>query len=78
MVESIGSGEISLSTCFLTMWKTGSDQLSIACSNNGDKIGKLIDNYLNRFIDTSLNCMPIRSRLVSQQKKINFEQQTNV
>ena len=45
--------------------------------DNSDKIAKLIKNYLNLFINTSLSHMPIESRLVSQPNKklkLNCEQ----
>ena len=42
-------------------------RIIISCLNNhSDKIGKPIKNYLNLFIDASLNHMSIRSHLMSQ------------
>ena len=49
--------------------KIGSDELFVTCLNpNSGKIGKPIINYLDLIINTSLNHMSIRSRLVSQSK----------
>ena len=64
--ESEESGEISAPS---SEWKMGSDELFVTCLNNSDKIAKPIKNYLDLFINTSLNHMSIRSRLVSQPKK---------
>ena len=44
----------------------GLDELFVTCLNDSDKIAKPIKNYLDFFINTSLNHMSIRSRLVSQ------------
>ena len=78
MVESVGSGEISAST---SKWKMGSDELFVTCwSDNSDKIAKPILNYSDLFINTSLNHMSFRSRLVSQPNKklkLNNEQLFN-
>ena len=63
--ESVESGQISSSS---SEWKMGSDELFVTCLNdNSDKIAKPIKNYLDLFINTSLNHMSIRSRLVNQQ-----------
>ena len=48
--------------------------------DNNNKIGKPIKNYLDLLINTSLNHMSIRSRLVSQRNKklkLNSEQSMN-
>ena len=52
----------------------GLDKLSVICLNcdSENKIGKPIKNYLDLFINTSLNHMSIRSRLVSQPKNKLF------
>ena len=65
--ESVESGEISSSS---SEWKTGSDELFVTCLNDNseNKIGKPIENYLDLFINTSLNQTSIRSCLVSQPK----------
>ena len=59
----------------------GSDELFVICLNdNSNKIAKTIKNYLDLFINTSLNHMSIRSRLVSQPNKklkLNSEQLFN-
>ena len=59
------SGEISASS---SKWKTASDEFFVTClnSNSNNKIGKPIKNYLDLFINTSVNHMSIRSHLVSQ------------
>ena len=45
----------------------GSDKLFVTCLNsNSDETAKPIKNYLDLFVDTSLNHTSIRSRLVSQ------------
>ena len=64
LAKSVESEEISASS---SEWKTGSDELFITCSNNDSKfkIGKQIKNYLDLFINTSLNHISIWSRLVS-------------
>ena len=64
MTESVESGEILFSS---SEWKTESDELFVTCLNCGgeNKIVKPIKNYLDLFINTSLNHMFIRSRLVS-------------
>ena len=65
--ESVESGEILASS---SEWKMGLDKLFVICLNsNNDKIGKPIINYLDLFINTSLNHVSIRSRLVSQSNK---------
>ena len=65
--ESVESEEISASS---SEWKIGSDKLFVTCLNdNSDKIGKPIKNYLDLYINTNLNHMSIRSRLVSQPNK---------
>ena len=67
MLESVESGEImSLSS----KWNLGLDILFDTYLNNNseNKIEKPINNYLDLFINTSLNHMSIRSRLVSQPK----------
>ena len=48
----------------------GSAELFVTClnSNSENKIAKQIENYLDLFINTSLNHMSIRSCLVSQPK----------
>ena len=63
--ESVESEEISSSS---SKWKTGSEELFVTCLNRESvhKIGKPIKKYLDLFINTSLNHMSIRSRLVSQ------------
>ena len=57
------------------------DELFVICLNdNSDKIGKPIKNYLDLFINTTLNNMSITSRLVSQSKSsiiLNNEQLYN-
>ena len=63
LAESVESGEILSSN---SEWNTGLEKLFVRCLN--DKIEKTIQNYLNLFIDTCLNHMSIRSRLVSQPK----------
>ena len=67
LAESVESGEISSSS---SVWKIGSDKLVVSCINSDskNKIGKLIKNYLDLFIYTSLNHLSIRSHLVSQPK----------
>ena len=64
MAESIKSGEILSSS---SEWKIGSDKLFVTCLNRDseNKI-KLIENYLDLFINTCLNHISIRSRLISQ------------
>ena len=50
----------------------GSDELFVTCLNNDNsenKIGKLIKKFSDLFINTSLNHVSIRSRLVSQPNK---------
>ena len=48
----------------------GSDELFVTCLNdNSDEIVKPIKNYLDIFINISLNHMSIRFRLVSQPNK---------
>ena len=64
--ESVESGEISSSS---SEWKTGSEELFATCLNDSDKIARPIKNYLNLLINTSLNHMSTRSRLVSQPNK---------
>ena len=64
--ESLESGEIPASS---SEWNLGSDELFVTCLNNSDKIGKPIKNYLDLFINTSLNQTSIRSRLVNQPNK---------
>ena len=58
--------------------KIGSDKLFVTCLiDNSDKKAKSIKNYLDLCINTSLNHMSIRSRLVSQLNqnlKLNSEQ----
>ena len=63
--ESVETGEISYSS---SEWKTGSDKLYVTCLNRDSKnlIGKPIKNYLDLFVNTSLNHVSIRSRLISQ------------
>ena len=64
MAENVESGEILSSS---SEWKIGSNKLFVTCLNvNSDKIGKPIKNYLDLFINTNLNHIFIRSRLVSQ------------
>ena len=58
----------------------GSDELFATCLNDIDKITKPIKNFLDLFINTSLNHMSIRSRFVSQpnkELKLNSEQLFN-
>ena len=59
------SGEILSSSSKL---KLGLDELFVTClnSNEENKIGKPIKNHLDLFINSSLNHMSIRSRVVSQ------------
>ena len=66
--ESVEDGEISSSS---SEWKVGSDELFVTCLNNNseNKIGKPIINYLDLFINSSLNHTSIRSRIVSQPNK---------
>ena len=64
--ECVESGEISASG---SEWKIGSDKLFVSCLNDGDKIAKPIKNYMDLFINISINYMSIRSRLVSQPNK---------
>ena len=72
--EIVESGEILASS---SEWKIGSEELFVTCLNNSDKIGKPIKNYLDLFINTILNHMSIRSRLVSQSnKKFKLNSQT--
>ena len=67
LTESGESGEISASS---SEWNSASDELYVTCLNdNSDKLGKQIKIYLDLFINTSINHMSIRSRLVSQTKK---------
>ena len=48
------------------------DELFVTClhDNSGNKIGKSIKNYLDLFINTSLNHISIRFRLVGQPNNI--------
>ena len=64
LVKSVESEEISSSS---SDWKIGSDELFVTCLNSDseNKI-KPIKNDLDLFINTRLNHMSIRSRLVSQ------------
>ena len=64
IAESVESGEI---LSFSSGWKPGSDELFVTCINNDseNKIANSIKNYLDLCINTSLNHMSIRSRLVS-------------
>ena len=66
--ECVESGEIS---SFYSEWKISSDALFVTYLNcdGENKIGKTIKNYLDLFINTSLNQRSIRSRLVSQPNK---------
>ena len=68
IAESTKSGEIYSSSF---QWNSGSDrELFVTCLNdNSDKLKKPIENYLDLFIDTSLNHISIRSHLVSQPNK---------
>ena len=68
LAESMKSGEIS---SFSSEWKIGSDELFVICSNSNseNKIEKPIKDYLDLFINISLNHVSIRSRLVSQRNK---------
>ena len=74
LAESVENGEI---LSFSSEWKMGWDELFVTCLNrdNDNKKGKLIKNYLDRFINTSLNHISIRSCLVSQpnNKSINLK-----
>ena len=59
----------------------GSDELFVTCLNidSENKIEKTIKNYLNCFINTSLNHMTIRSRLASQpNKKLNLNNEQSI
>ena len=58
----------------------GLDELFVTCLNDSDKIAKPMNNYLDLFINTTINHMSIRSRLVSQSNKnlkLNSEQLFN-
>ena len=60
--------------------KTGSTEVFVICLNDSDKIAKPITNYLDLFINTSLNHMSIRSCHLSQPNKklkLNSEQLFN-
>ena len=65
LTESVESRKISSSS---SEWNLGSDELFVTYLNRDSKtkIGKPIENYLDLIINTSLNHMSIRSRLVSQ------------
>ena len=65
MAKNVESGEISVSS---SEWNLGSDKSFVTCLNHDskNKIGKPIKNYLDLFINTSVNHMSNRSRLVSQ------------
>ena len=72
------SGEISAS---VSEWKTGLDEGFVTCLNNDceNTIAKPIKNYLDLFINTSLNHMSIKSRLVSQpNKKLNLNSEQSI
>ena len=78
-VESVGSEKIS---SYSSEWKTGLDKLFVTCLNSNSKteLGKPIKNFLDLFINTSLNHMSIRSCLVIQPNlklKLNGEQSIN-
>ena len=64
LAESVESGEISSSS---SEWKIGSDELFVTCVNQDseNKTRKPIKNYLELFINTSLNHVSNRSLLVS-------------
>ena len=64
--ERVESGEISASS---SEWKPGTDEIFVTCWNDSDEIAKSIKNYMDLFINTSLNHMSIRSCLVSQPNK---------
>ena len=67
LAESVESEEIWSSS---SEWKISSDDLFVTClnSNSENKTGKPIKNYLDLFVNTSLNHTSIRSRLLSQHK----------
>ena len=78
LAESVESGKILSSS---SEWNLGLDKLFVMCLNcdSKNKI-KLINNYLDFFINTSLNHIAIRSCLVSQPKNkliSNGEQSIN-
>ena len=59
LVESVESGVIPSSS---SEWKIGSEELFVTCFNCDSEYKiKLINNYLNLFINTSLNHISIRS-----------------
>ena len=62
LAESVKSGEISSSS---SEWKTGSDELFDTCLNRKgeNKIDNPIKNYLDHFINTSLNQMSIGKKV---------------
>ena len=65
LAESVESGKISSSS---SEWKIGSDKLFVTFLNdNSESNIKPINNYLDLFINTTLNHMSIRSCLVSPQ-----------
>ena len=65
LAESVEGGGISPSS---SEWKISSDELFVTCFNinSENKIGKPIKNYLDLFVNASLNHMSIRSNLLSQ------------
>ena len=76
MAENVESREI---LSFRSEWKIGADGLFVTCLNeySEKKSEKLTKNYLDLFINTSLNYVSIRSCLVSKQEKINHFQMLN-
>ena len=65
LTERMESGEISYSS---SKWNSGVNELFVTCLNWDSKnlLEKPIKNFLDLFINTSLNHMSVRSRLVSQ------------
>ena len=71
LAESLESWEILSSS---SEWKTGSKELFVTCliKKSENEIAKPIKNYLDHFINTSLNHMSIWSHLVSQPRNKLF------
>ena len=73
--KSVESREVSSSSF---EWKIDLHKLFVTCLNgNSDKIAKSIIYYLYLFINTSLNHMSTRSRLVLQDEKVDLVSQPN-
>ena len=63
VTERVESKVISSSS---SEWKRCSDKLFVRClSSSKNKIEKQINSYLDAFINTTLHCMSIGSRLIS-------------